>query len=237
MSDSKDKKSGAGSGPSVADKGTVRAVERAFRMLGYFNTDVKSLSLTEMARQTDLPVSTTSRLLLTLEKTGFLRRQADGNYVPGSRLLRVGVSALHSFDIYEVAEEALNTLAKVTKETANLAIVTEDNSILYLRQVVSARPIRHESWVGRIIPIDGTAIGAAMQNKTGDGGYVVSQNTLEPDVTAVAAPVLTENGNVLAALSVTGPTYRFDESATLLAGKYLVEEAQEIARRLGRGPA
>jgi urocanate hydratase len=218
----------------TAEKGTVRAVERAFRLLRNFGPRTKSLSLTEMARAADLPISTTSRLIMTLENEKFLRRQMNGNYVPGSRLLQAGISALNSIDLYEVSEESLQNLSRLTSETVNLAIETEDNTVIYLRQFVSTRPIRHESWVGRVIPILGTAIGAAIRNKTNADGYVWTDNTLEAEVTAIAAPVLAENGDVLAALSVTGPSYRFDQTLIESAGRNLVIEASSLAERLGR---
>src|SRR5690348_4243038 len=46
------------------------------------------------ARRSQLPASTALRLLRTLEVRGFVRRDADGTFNPGIRVLQVGALAL-----------------------------------------------------------------------------------------------------------------------------------------------
>lgn len=215
------------------DRATVRSVERAFDLLGCFSAEHKTVTLTEAARAVDLPLSTVSRLFGTLEASQFVRRLADGRYMPGGRLLRIGVVALHGVELYDVSEEYLERLASLTGESANLAIPTSDGQVLYLRQVASRHSVRHDNWIGRSVPVEGTAIGDAITGKVNAEGFSLKLTTLEPDVTAVAAPVYGADGQIIAALSVTSPSYRVDETFISRAGEWLVREARDLSSHLG----
>src|SRR5690606_15033751 len=57
-----------------ADRSSVRSVERALTLLGSFSAASPVLTLSELAQIAELPVSTASRLLTTLEASGFVRR-------------------------------------------------------------------------------------------------------------------------------------------------------------------
>lgn len=64
-------------------------------------------------------------------------------------------------------------------------------------------------------------------------GHAVAVDELERGLTAVAAPLRNAHGDVIASLSVSGPTFRFDEGRLAEAVRLVVETAQEISERLG----
>lgn len=64
-------------------------------------------------------------------------------------------------------------------------------------------------------------------------GYAVAQEELEEGLTAVAAPVLDQEGKVVAALAVTGPSFRLPEERLLDAAARVVKAAARVSRRLG----
>lgn len=64
-------------------------------------------------------------------------------------------------------------------------------------------------------------------------GYAIVADELEIGLTAVAAPLRNAHGDVIASLSVSGPTFRFDESKVRLATTLVVEAADEVSARLG----
>lgn len=219
-----------------ADRATVRAVDRAFDLLGCFSAEQKTLTLTEAGRAVGLPLSTVSRLLGTLEASQFVRRLGDGRYMPGSRLLRIGVVALHGVELYDASEEHLLRLAEQTGESANLAIPSDTGKALYLRQIQTRHSVRHDNWVGRTVPIDGTAIGAAMTGRVNERGFTHTETTLEPDVTAVAVPVYGPDDRIIAAISITAPTYRVDADFVERCGGLLTQEARTMSANLGGRP-
>jgi DNA-binding IclR family transcriptional regulator len=62
-------------------------------------------------------------------------------------------------------------------------------------------------------------------------GYVVDE--LEVGLTGVGAPIYASGGAVVAAISVSGPSFRLPESAISRIGELTKEAAAEISRRLG----
>lgn len=65
----------------------IRAVGRAMTVLSAFHQAEHPLSLSELARAADLDRSTTQRLVHTLRKLGYIRRDRhDRGFVPGIRM-------------------------------------------------------------------------------------------------------------------------------------------------------
>ena len=208
----------------VADTST-RTVERALLLLGTV-CDRGSVTLADAARDAGLSASTALRLLRTLEGTGFVRRDDDG-YRPGMRVVQLGAQALSHESLVSLAEGALERLVDSTGESAYLNVPSHDGHGIYLSVREGTHSVRHTSWVGRSIPLDGSAAGAVLSGKTPDDGYVVVSNGIEPDVTAIAAPVLS-GGHVVAALSVVVPSYRITDDGARRIGHQVAGEATGI---------
>jgi urocanate hydratase len=217
------------------ERASVRAAQRALRLLECFSEGQPNLALTECARAAGLPVSTAFRLLATLENSGFVRRSSEGAYSCGTRLLQIGLTALQNVSAYDVAEPHLQKLSELTGESAYLGIPTDENQIIYVRQSISRKAVRHSAWLGRGVPYTGTAIGAAMSGKVGRRGFAVSRRTIEPDVTAIAAPIHGRNGSIIAAINVVGPSYRIADADLDRYGAAVVDAARAISREIGAG--
>jgi len=211
----------------------VRAVRRAFDLLALLGQGRNPPTLSELARGAVLPVSTVARLLATLEHTGFVRRAAGGGYAPGGRLLQMGLAAVRSLSIYDVSEQHLRRLSDTTGETANLAARADADHAIYLRHHVSSHAVHHVSWLGRTLPLDKTAIGQALLGRVNSQGFVTRRNTLERDVTAIAAPVYGPGGEIVAAFSITGPTFRISDADLDRYGGLVAREARLASTQLG----
>lgn len=211
----------------TGDKSQVRSVTRALEILACFTPAKPTASLSEIARTSGLAITTAGRLIATLEGARFIRRHSDGDYGLGTRLLQFGLTAL-STSLYQAAEPHLQAVAAATGETANLGVLDEEGAVMYLRQIESRHAIRHATWIGRTVPAIGTAIGAAIRGDVNSDGFVATRSTIEPDVTAIAAPVYGALGQIVAALSVTGPTYRISDQQIAEYGKSVLEEARKM---------
>ena len=66
-------------------------------------------------------------------------------------------------------------------------------------------------------------------------GYAVAVDELEAGLTAIAAPIHNANGDVIASLSVSGPTFRLNEARVKELVPVVQDAADEISRRLGYG--
>jgi DNA-binding IclR family transcriptional regulator len=66
-------------------------------------------------------------------------------------------------------------------------------------------------------------------------GYAVAVDELEVGLTAVAAPVRNAHGDVIASMSVSGPTYRLNDERVDDVVPLVVAAATEVSLRLGWG--
>ncbi len=205
---------------------STRTVDRALVLLGAV-CDAGALTLADAAREAGLSASTALRLLRTLEGTGFVRRDGLGSYRPGLRVVQLGAQALGHESLVSLAEPALERLVGRTGESAYLSVPSHDGEGVYLAMREGTHSVRHASWVGRSIPLEGTAVGAVLDGTDPDGGFVVVRNGIEADVTAIAAPV-SPGGRVVAALSVVVPSYRITEAAARRIGLLVAEEAAAL---------
>ncbi len=92
--------------------------------------------------------------------------------------------------------------------------------------------MRHAGWVGRSFPLDGSAAGTVLLGQTPEQGWTSIASGIEPDVTAVAAPI-SGPGGVVAALSIVGPTYRLDQDAVGTFGPLLTRLAHGLSEHIG----
>jgi IclR family acetate operon transcriptional repressor len=124
-------------------------------------TSVPGLTLTELAKRTELTVSTTHRLVKTLCAGNLLCRDSTGDrFVPGPLLLRIGRQSLTSAGLPEVAD-ALADLAGQTGETASIGMRRGDG-VLVLLAVQSTNALRFTGQAGTQVPLLGSAMGLAL---------------------------------------------------------------------------
>jgi IclR family acetate operon transcriptional repressor len=206
---------------------STRTVERALGLLASV-CDAGAISLSDCARSEGLATSTALRLLRTLETAGFVRRDGEGIFHAGSRLIQIGAVALGREELVKAAEPALRRIVGASGESSYLSILGAGDRALYVGMVEGTHAVRHTSWVGRTIPLYGTAAGAALRGDIPECGYVVVRSVVEPDVSSVAAPIR-RPGGIAGALSVVGPTYRIDEKQAEIFGQLVRNEALALA--------
>ena len=66
-------------------------------------------------------------------------------------------------------------------------------------------------------------------------GYAVAVDELEIGLTAAAAPIRSAHGDIIASMSISGPTFRLDSERLAEAVPLLVSAATEVSHRLGWG--
>jgi DNA-binding IclR family transcriptional regulator len=68
-------------------------------------------------------------------------------------------------------------------------------------------------------------------------GYATTTEELEQGLDAVAAPVRDAGGHVVAAITVSGPVYRFDAARMAEVAPAVVAAGADLSRRLGYAPS
>src|SRR5215467_12903310 len=221
----------------VSSPSGTQAVDRAARLLTEVVHAPGAVTFTELAAATGLAKSTTSRMLLALERNGLVRRDDAGRFRPGEVFIRYAWRGGAETSLVEVAQPHLASLGAATGETINLG-VERDGLVEQIAQVDSAFVIGATNWVGRPVPLHCAALGkvllaygaaelpsgrlegrtartitsrSALGAELADVralGYAVTDGELEPGLVAIAAPVFGDGDTVVAALSVSGPSTR-----------------------------
>jgi urocanate hydratase len=216
-----------------SSQGSTRTVDRALGLLAHVSTAERPPTLAEAARAVGLPLSTTSRLLRTLENQRYIRRTADGRYWPGAQMIQIAAVAMRTFRIFDLAQEHLEALSAESGESSFLAVPEGTGRAVYVRQVESSSFIRAAAWLGRTIPMNGTATGAALRGRVGPEGYATNRGAIEPDSVTAAAPVYAAGAEIQAAISVIGPAYRIDDVRLHDIGLSVVEHARTLSTEVG----
>jgi IclR family acetate operon transcriptional repressor len=249
----------------VSSPNGTQAVDRAARLLTEVVHAPGSVTFTELAAATGLAKSTTSRLLLALERNGLVRRDDAGRFRPGEMFVRFAWRGGAEAGLTEVAQPCLDRLGAATGETVNLG-VGRDGMVEQIAQVDSGYLIGATNWLGRAVPLHCSAAGKVLlahgaaklpagrlerrteQTITGraaleeelaavrERGYAVIDGELEPGLVAVAAPVRRDGGAVVAALSVSGPGNRLTPAQVADVALHCMAEASALSVILGHRP-
>ncbi|WP_420610737.1 IclR family transcriptional regulator [Candidatus Poriferisodalis sp.] len=220
------------SGSEIAAVSPLHRSRSAERVLELLDTVVTNgeLSLTAAAARTDMPASTALRHLRVLTDRGYLVKNASGSYSVGPAFVRTALASLQSGPYARLRAAAgpeLERLVEATEESAYLA-VRDGDAAVYIATVEGRRAIRHVGWVGRSVPIAGTAVGEALLAGALTPGArptpIFNTGAIEPDVTAVCAPVHGNSG-AIAALSVLGPADRLTGTRLQTAADAVIEAA------------
>nr|WP_308113586.1 IclR family transcriptional regulator [Arthrobacter sp. ISL-30] len=210
----------------MAADSSTRTVERALALLSAVCTD-GSISLSDAARVVDLSASTALRLLRTLEGSGFVSREPGGNFRPGASVIQLGALALSHESLVSLCTPHMKRLVAHTGESCYLSIPGPGGTGIYIAIVEGTHSVRHTSWVGRSIPLDGSAAGKVLTGGQNERGFAIVRSGVEDDITAVAAPIVI-GGRTVAALSIVAPSYRLDEAKARKFGEELVRVANNI---------
>ena len=141
----------------------VKTASRIVRIIEIFAHEKKPLSLTELARHLDAPISSCAALIKTLGRQGYLYEtgQRQG-YYPTGRLLAMAQRISSADPILEKVYPAMYALRETTSETIVFAKLGVENKVIYLQVLDSPHPIRYVALPGAQRVIHTTALGRAL---------------------------------------------------------------------------
>ena len=184
------------------------------------------LSLGALVEATGLSRATAHRLAVALEVHGLVRRDDAGRFALGPRLT--------GSDLGVAARPALERLRDRTGESVQLYVRRGDHRVC-LASLESPHGLRTIVAVGASLPL---AVGSAGKVLRGDPhaaarGWAESVEERERGVASVSAPVRDPDGEVVAAVSVSGPVERTTRAPGRRYAAAVLEAARavEAARR------
>lgn len=138
------------------------AVERALAMLERVADASNGLSNSELARALDIPKSSASYILRTLERRGYLSRDREsGRYRLGLRILSLSRGVMSHLDIRQIALPHLKAVVEKTHLTCHLAILDAGEAV-YVEKVDAPGFIKMDTWVGRRMKVHSTSVGKSL---------------------------------------------------------------------------
>ena len=201
------------SGVGVIDKGVVilRALART------------PLDLAALQDATGLPRATAHRLAVALELHGLVRRDPQGRFCLGFELIRLGRAAEDQFPLADLARPILTSLRDATGESVQLYVPEGAGR----RCVVSLESTHGLRWIvpqGALLPMDRGSAGRVLQ---GDES-AESVEEREPGVASVSAAVRDRRGQIIAAVSLSGPVERLSRQPAERFGSDVAAAARAV---------
>ncbi len=124
-------------------------VQKAFAVLECFAASEGFLNYREICARLTLPRSTIHRLLTDLKEIGYVVQDSEtGKYGLGIRLFEIGMRAVVQRGLTAAIRPFMEKLARVSGETINLGVLTQDYEVLYVEKVESSNAVRVDRPVG-----------------------------------------------------------------------------------------
>jgi DNA-binding IclR family transcriptional regulator len=189
--------------------------------------EVEPRSLTELVGATGLSRPTAHRLAVALEAHGLLRRDDDGRFCLGLRLIGLGHEAAEAVPLWAAARPALAWLHEQTGESVQL-FVRDGDARVCVESIESPRELRTIVPVGARLPLSAGSAGKVLSGTTGE--WVQSVGEREEGVASVSAPVHDPSGRIVAAVSLSGPIQRLSRKPGQKYGSAVAEAAAQVER-------
>lgn len=246
---------------ATAGATSVRAVERAMALLFRLAEHRRGVSLQQLAGEVGCSKSTVHRLLATLERLGAVERDArPGYYRLGPRARELGQNGWARTDLRQVALPYMQALRDESEETVTLHLMDGYEHVV-VEECESAQEIRRTLPLGQRAPLlrgatakailaflpDAEAVHVlgAVRTADDDGpsaqelhdirslGYAFSMSERVPGGAAISVPIRDRTEQVCAALSISGPSFRFTPARAIRCAPALLRAADDIAAALG----
>ena len=224
--------------PRSIDK-SYNAIQKCLQILSIFTLDKAQFSIKEICEQLNFNLSTTYRILTTLEEYGYVSRLKNKDYVVGTQALYLSAIYTQSNHLEQI-RPIVDRIRDMSGETASFFVEEEDKRICLYR-AHSRDEIRHnieqgsrlklnQGASGRII----LAYGKRKNDKQGfykdirEKGYYLSINEHNAALFALAVPVVSNSDKFVGAIVISGPISRFDDKQKITLLNLLIDQLKNI---------
>jgi DNA-binding IclR family transcriptional regulator len=211
----------------------VPALEKALDILELLADEAGGLGQSEIAEATGRSVGQIFRVLVSLERRGYLVRERGGRYLLGTRLFDLAHRHAPLRGLEAAALPVMRELAESVRQSCNLAVL-EGDRVRVIVQVESPADFGYHVRVGALFDAGQTATGEVL---TGAAEELVRADALQPGITDVVAGVRGPNGAIVAALTVPYVSTSFSTVAHAQVVQHARSSAQEISQAVGTIPA
>ena len=217
----------------------TQAVDRAADLLVEVLKSEKPVTFSYLTNKSGLAKGTASRLISALERNGLLQRNKKGEIETGTTINQFASRISSVSRLVSKLQPIMRQIGNETGETISLAIAGND-AVENISQIDGKYLLSSRNWVGQKVPFHASAAGKvllAFQNidlsklklekltnetitsknalekeimNVFTNNYAIIIDELEVGLVAISVPVKNEIGEVIAALSISGPSTRLN---------------------------
>ena len=129
-------------------------------MIRAFDVDNPQLTLSDVAKRTNLTRAAARRFLLTLEQLGYVRSDRK-LFALRPSVLELGFSYLSSLGLPEISTPHLETLVQEVQQSSSVSVL-DGTDIIYVARVAMRRIMSVNITVGTRLPAYSTSMGRAL---------------------------------------------------------------------------
>lgn len=225
---------------------------KGFEILGLFGRDRPEITAREVAAELDTNAATAHRFLATLEEAGAISAVRRGVYRLSHMTAELGRLAEETNPLVRQVQPVLDALAADLGESV-MACRLARRGPVSIAVATAPRPFAMGFRTGTVLGLGNSAQGrlflafmrpeeraalapevpAADLDAIRRAGHAENAGSAEPDIGAVAVPVLGDGAPILT-LSMFGPLSRLTQDLRARAAPRLAAAAADLARRLQR---
>lgn len=242
----------------------MQTIDRAMEIIRIISGSeaAKWLSITEISKECDLPVSTIHRLLQSMKKYGLIQQDPNSkHYTLGNKWLEYGLQLYDSFDFVGQIRPEMERLMNEVGESIYYNKPFGLESLVVERIDCPTNPIRIYDQLGNRIPMHiGAANKAMLAFMPHDEalrivgslvaveeqevfleklqavklqGYGISHGEKTKGTSAVAAPIFNQMNELIGAISIGYVNFQVSEDREKLLIDKVVEYGRRISAKLG----
>lgn len=178
----------------------VASVARAMRVLKAFADHPGGIALTRLSAELGYGKASLSKIMTTMEREGFVRRDGAGHFHLSWRLLALAFGHAQRVGISGVCMPVLQALADETDELVQLAVIEADHVLFVAKAEGPGQALRLLPLVGVVAPTHATASGKVWLASLPDGRAL--DVTGRQGLARVTSRTITSRARLLAELRV-----------------------------------
>jgi IclR family transcriptional regulator, pca regulon regulatory protein len=138
----------------------LQSLERGLAVIEVFSDEHRAMTLSEVATLASLTPATARRILLTLERLGYVR-SSGRRFSLTPRVLNLGTRCLSSLTPVEVAQPVMQDLVRELNQWCSMALLAPPD-IVYVARVHTGHLLSIAGGVGSRLPAHATATGRVL---------------------------------------------------------------------------
>ncbi|MHB1122622.1 MAG: IclR family transcriptional regulator [Ramlibacter sp.] len=218
----------------------VAAVDRALSIAIALETAKEPLTLSQVSAATGLYKSAVLRLMVSLERCGLVARRSDQSYVLGALAFRFGKAYESVSHLEETLLPLMHELVAQGMESPSFHVFQDAETRLCLLRIDSNHSTLDRVRAGDVLPLKKGAAGKVLRSRQPSSPVDDAQSLIETSFgerdascAAVAGPVYGPGGELLGALSLSGPLERFTAASVKKMSVPLLYACEEATRKFG----